>query len=172
MVVFTMRMPGLMEPPQGVLRRLGEVRKERARVRRIGHGDRGHRVFEDVDTLASLRSRRRIASRRSSIELFTQWLEACPAMISRSSPSRRSSRAPFRLASDDAVVGEKDLGREDRVVLGERVHALDFDAVARATRVRMEQTRFLDDAGEDMAIAAEEHVGRPEVQDVLARLRE
>ena len=109
---------------------------------------------------------------RSSTVHATQWLFAWPATRTASNPSRCSTRAAFLVPSGSPAAPRSDLRPEHRVVLGQRVLALDLEARLRAARDRMEEERLLDGAHERVADPAEQRVERPDRELVLPPLRE
>ena len=68
------------------------------------------------------------------------------------------------------VVARQHLGPQHRVVLGQRVAALDLHPRLRAAREGVEHARLVHDAGERVTVAAEQAVRRPQVELVLPGL--
>ncbi len=67
-----------------------------------------------------------------------------------------------------AIVPHEHFRPQHRVVLGERVAALDLAQALAEPRQGVEEPGFVDDTAQDVTVAAEQAVGRPEVELVLA----
>src|SRR5262249_49655923 len=134
----------------------------------VGDGDRRHAVGDEVD----LARERRIMSRDLAEQVIDRALHAMARGLAGDHDGVRGEQglheAGVALREGRAVEARQDLGPEYRVVLGERVTALDLDARLRGARERMKQPGLMHDTGERVAVRAEQAVRWPQVQLVLA----
>jgi len=126
------------------LRRLGEVGEEGPGSCRVWNRDRGHGVFEDVDAPREFRVPRDDRVEKVVDRTLHAVARSLPGDDEAILAEKKVEKSPVPGGEGRAVVGGENFGREDRVVLGEGVHALDLDAVPRAPDPGVEEAGFLD----------------------------
>ena len=146
-------------------------------VRRVGLGgevdqarndDGGHAVLEDVDLLGQ----GRVLGQDLAEEVVDGAGHAMAVRLATDDHDvafhQRPDEADVLLGQDLAVEAGEHLRPQDRIVLGQRVAALDLALGLRATHVRVEHAGLLDDADQRVPVGAEDAVRVPDRQRVLA----
>src|SRR5262245_42101977 len=148
----------------------GEVDGETAAP--VGHGDRRHAVGDDVD----LAGERGVGGDDLGEEVVDRALHAVAGGLAGDDDGVGGEQGldelGVALGERRAVEARQHLGAQHRVVLGQRVAALDLAPRLRAAGEGVEQAGLVDDAGEGVAVGAEQAVRRPQVELVLAGLLE
>ena len=138
-------------------------------TRAVGHGDGGSAIGDDV----ALRGQALVARADLVEEVVDRRLDAVRAGLADEDDGVARQQLVEEVGAllgqvPLAVPARQDFRVEHRIVLGQRVVALDLDAVFGRARVGVEQPRLVHHAGQHVAGAAQQAMLGPDVELVLA----